>query len=658
MAAIYSAAAWAGLQVADVLFPIIGFGEGAVTAVLLIGMAGFPFTLVLAWVFDLTSRGIIETPSVEVDTLQFKLSPARFIEIGLIFILTVLVGYLFLERLKPQTESQPPLAPTISSNALVDRATIAVIPFVNFSDTPSMGYFGDGLAEEILNLLAKLGELDVSARTSSFYFKDKNVDIETIAEHLGVRYVLEGSVRHFGNRVRVTAQLIDAADSFHVWSETYERDLSNLFTLQDDIASEVVKRLRVTLSSSSEDTLNREFSIDPSAYDYYLRGRDYLRKPADNSSLDNAQQMFKKALEHTPDYADAYAGLCDALLLLYLKEMDASWFGKAERACLRAQQLDSMAITVHVALGNLYRGSGQYALSEQEFNRAIELQHNAVDAYIGLAKTFVSNGKHALAEQTLTRAIELQPKYWSASMAMGQYLFNAGRVEESIAYFRRIEDLLPESGAASNNLGSAYFFTGQFEEAVTAWEEAFSRSPTFDVYSNLGNSYFFVNRYDEAAAMYTKALHLAPQHFEGWGNLGDAYSHSSTQADLAPAAYERALELARAHLKINPSDAVTFAFVGHYLAHLGQREKSLENVNIALALAQSDMYVYYISATALCALGELERSITAVGKAISLGYPPHLIESDAGFTALKGMAKFEAMMVHSQQATTPAIEGD
>ncbi len=175
--------------------------------------------------------------------------------------------------------------------------------------------------------------------------------------------------------------------------------------MQDDIASEVVKRLRVTLSISSEDTLNREFSIDPTAYDYYLRGRDYLRKPADNSSLDNAQEMFGKALELTPEYADAYAGLCDTLLLRYLKEMNTDWFGQAERACLRAQQLDSLAIAVHIALGNLYRGSGQFALSEQEFNRAIALQPNAVDAYIGLANTFATNGKHALAEQTLTRAI-------------------------------------------------------------------------------------------------------------------------------------------------------------------------------------------------------------------------------------------------------------
>ncbi len=201
VAAIYSAAAWALLQVADVLFPILGFWEGAVAAVLLIGMAGFPFSLVLAWFFDFTSRGIIETPSVEVDVHQFTLSPARVAELGLIAILILLVGYLFLDRLKPQSENQVSPSQTISSRAGTDRATIAVMPFVNFSDAPSMGYFGDGLAEEILNLLAKLGELNVSARTSSFYFKNKTVDIETIAQHLGVRYVLEGSVRHFGNRV-------------------------------------------------------------------------------------------------------------------------------------------------------------------------------------------------------------------------------------------------------------------------------------------------------------------------------------------------------------------------------------------------------------------------------------------------------------------------
>ena len=281
----------------------------------------------------------------------------------------------------------------------------------------------------------------------------------------------------------------------------------------------MVENLQVVLSNSSKVLLERETKVDPAAYDHYLRGRDYLRQPHDDAALSRAQMMFQRALEIAPEYADPYAGLCDTLLLWYFLDMDSARFASAEQACLRAQTLDSRAPAVHVALGNLYRGSGQYALAEREFNEAISLNASGVDAYVGLSQAFAAQGKHALAEQTLVRAIELQPNSWSTSMAMGNYLFKVGRLEESIPYFERIDSLLPESGAASNNLGSAYFLTGRFGEAAIAWEQALTRSTSVNIYANLAASYFFLQRFAEAADMYRKALEIAPKHFELWGEL-------------------------------------------------------------------------------------------------------------------------------------------
>jgi TolB-like protein/Flp pilus assembly protein TadD len=665
VATLYAAAAWALLQVADVLFPIVGLGDNAITLVLLLACAGFPLSIALAWVFDLTPGGLVETASETLNTERFHLTLPGIAAVIASLVLILLVGYLYLERLGSDSlslfkeVSDSPGRPEESYPAATDgRVTIAVLPFVNFSDSPDMGYFGDGLAEEILNLLAKLGELNVSARSSSFYFKDKNVDIPTIGRHLGVQNVLEGSVRHDGNRVRVTVQLIEAQNGFHLWSETYDRDMVDILNLQVEIAAEVASNLQLVLSTESRELLKRDLTIDPYAYDYYLRGRDYLRQPRVEQTLHYAKQMFVKAVELAPDYADALAGLCDTLLFQYSAKKERNIFIAAENACLQAQSLDSHAPAVHVALGNLYRDSGQYALAEREFNRALSSNATAVDAYVGLAETFIAQEKYPLAEQTLVRAIELQPKNWATLMAMGRYLFNVGRVDESIGYFQRIDDLLPDTKLASNNLGAAYYLLGRFGEAAAAWENALGSSPNTNVYLNLGSSYFFLGRYDDAAQMYQQALELAPEHFEVWGNLGDAYRHSKNNRAHADAAYRRAIELAQLHLQINSADAVAIAALAHYQASTGDRAKALENIGLAAELAQHDMFVYYFSATALCALDEPEQALELIHRALSLGYPSHMVRADIGLSRLRALPGYEAVLTQQGRESNQVSEGD
>jgi TolB-like protein/Flp pilus assembly protein TadD len=671
VAAIYAAAAWALLQVADVMFPIIGLSEAAITMVLFLALAGFPVSLVLGWVFDFSPSGIRHTPDSEIDRQveRLRLTPARVAAIAASLLLFVAVAYLYLERLGENRQSllseQEATAPGVEVTPVTPyaietgaRPSIAVLPFLNFSDIPDMEYFGDGLAEEILNLLAKLDELNVAARTSSFYFKDKSYDIPTIAQHLRVRYVLEGSVRHSGDRVRVTAQLIDASNGYHLWSETYDRDPANIFSLQDEISREVVDSLQLLLSSESRKLLERRQGIDPDAYDFYLRGRDYLRKPGDSMALQSAGNMFRRALEMSPDYAEAHAGLCDTLLKQYAVEFEKALFSDAENACQRALELDSSSSAVHIALGNLYRYSGQFTLAEREFNRALSLKPTAVDAYTGLAGALLAQEKRALAEQTLVHAIELDPNNWAASMAMGHYLFNAGRPEEAIPYYERIDNLMPESNAAANNLGSAYFLMGRYEEAAASWEKALQGKPEADLYANLGSSYFFLGRYDQAASHYKKAVEIAPESFENRGNLADAYRHAPSRSDLAPAVFEQAIELAEQHIQINPSDAVAIAMLAHYQACLGRRAQALNNIDLARELAQKDMFVYYFSATALCALNERDEALGAVRQALSLGYPMHMVEADAGLSCLLELPQFKALVTESTQQDTQITEGD
>jgi len=626
VAAIYAAGSWALLQVADMFFPILGFPDWAITMVLAAAAIGFPLAIALSWIFDLTPQGIVETNTVNTNFGRMRLSPARLLELGLILALVFLVGFLYLDRLKPDRQQAP--------EDLFERESIAVMPFVNMSDMSEVEYFGDGLAEEILNLLARLNELDVAARTSSFYFKNRDVDIKQIAEHLGVRHVLEGSVRRQGDTVRVTAQLIDASNGFHLWSETYDRDFKDTFRIQDEIARQVVNSLQVILSDNSQQILDQRPVLDPQAYDYYLRGREYLRESLSADNLDRAEELFTKAVELDPEYAEAYAGLCDSYLEHYRIELDPLLYQHAETACQQALDLDSRDQWVYIARGNLYRYSGKYGEAINEFGQALAINPNAVDALIGLAETYQLDNKPQLAHETFLKAIQQQPNYWRGYMSMGRFLFATGSFSEAIPYYRRIASLMPDNAEIFNDLGAAYFMLNDFESAAEYLQMSLERAPTALAYSNAGASLFFLGRFEEAAEMYQKAVEYAPEDFQNWGALGDAYRYTRDFKELAKPMYINAIKLASERLKINPMDALTLGLVAHYQASIGDREQALQYIARANVLGPGNLYVHYNTATTMCALGELDQARDALGKAIELGYSSELVKIDASLCGL------------------------
>jgi TolB-like protein/Flp pilus assembly protein TadD len=637
VAAIYAAGSWALLQVADLFFPMLGFPDWAITSVLAAAALGFPIAIVLAWLFDITPQGIVETDSVVTNYGRLRLSPARLAELGLLIALICLVAFLYVDRLRPE-----PRSVLVAENG---RPSIAVMPFVNMSDSVEVEYFGDGLAEEILNLLAQLDELNVAARTSSFYFKDRDVDIQQIASHLGVRHVLEGSVRRQGDAIRVTAQLIDARQGFHVWSGTYDRDFDNVFSIQDEIAQSVVDKLQLLLSDNSRQLLQRKTTLDPLAYDYYLQGGDYLRRPYSEDSIGQSIALFEKALALDEHYAAALAGLCRAHLHNYRHGLDSVDFEKAQAACLQALEEDASASSVYIALGDLYRFSGEYEDSLREYSKALEINASAVAAYGGQAETYLLDNKPQLAEEMLQRAIELQPDNWQTYDDMGSFLFLMGRHEEAIPYFRRLTELMPDNSSALNNLGATLYLNGNVAQATEAWQKSLSQEPSAIAYSNVGSGLFFLGRFDEAADMYHKAVEYAPENFEYWGNLGDAYRYSHTLFELAEPMYRNAIKLGKERLGINPSDAYTLSALGHFHASVGERELALQYMAKAEVLAPQDMYIYYYSATTLAALNELDRAVLALEKSIALGYSADMVRVDAGLAVLRDHPDFEALTV-------------
>lgn len=633
VAAIYAAGSWALLQISDILFPIVGFPEWAVPVVLVATALGFPVAIALAWVFDITPQGIVETDVSTWDASRYKLSPGRLVEFVLILALVILVGYLYVDRLRRDRLET-------TETTRVERKSIAVMAFANMTEDSEMAYFGDGLAEQILNLLARINELDVTARTSSFYFKNRDADIREIANRLGVGHVLEGSVRRHGNQIRVTAQLIDASSGFHLWSDTYDRDFEDSFSIQDEIARQVVEALQLLLSNSSRKILNLRPMLDPVAYDYYLRARDYMRRTQNIQNLDQAITLFNKAVELDENYAEAYAGLCDAHLGHYRLELDSVQFKKAESACQTTLELDSNVVPVYVALGNLYRYTGKYEQANAEYDKALAINRMAVDALDGLAETYLLDNKPNLAEKTYLLAIQTQPNYPRGYMSMGSFLFKVGRFEEALPYYRRVTELMPDNAQAFNNLSAGYYMLNRFEPANEALQQSLAISPTPLGYSNAGSSLFLLGRFDEAANMYKKALDYAPEDHQHWGNLGDAYLYSATSQHLAQSTYRKAIALAAGRLRVNPSDAITLGLVAHYHARIGNREQALQNIARAEALAPENVYVNYNRATTLCALGETPQALAALEKAIELGYSVALALGDASLCDLSKLLQF------------------
>jgi TolB-like protein/Tfp pilus assembly protein PilF len=644
---IYLIGAWVVIQVVETTFSTLMIPQRVNTAIILLIIAGLPLTIVLAWAYEVTPHGIGNGHVYEKPT-----KVRRFIEFGLVSTVIISVGFATYHLVRyvgeRQAETQGQVltgeSPVFGVALPIPDNSIAVLPFVNMSDERSNEYFGDGLSEEILNLLTKLKELKVASRTSTFYFKGKDVDLRTIGQRLGVRYILEGSIRRQDDNIRVTAQLIDTSSGFHSWSETYERTLNDIFVIQDDISHKIVQQLEIILSPESDRQLARRATLSVDAFDTYLQGLAKLRGPFSEANLTEAEALFQSAVAIDPNYAEAYAGLCDVHLERYGENGATSDFELAEKACHRALALENTASPVYIALGNLYRESGEYRKSEMEYESAIELNPNSVEAYLGLAQTNGKQNRLPEAERNFHRVLELQPQFWRGHLEMGNFLFSSGRSAEAINHYRFLTEMTPENGTVFNSLGAAYFMVGRFDDATTAWQESLRLLPNKETYSNLGSGLFYAGHYEEATEMYRKGIEIAPDEYYLWGHLGDAYTATNVSADLARSAYQKAIKRAEDRLIVNPADAEAIATLGHYYSRVDERQRAIESLARANELAPQDIYVKYDSAVAWTTLGDYDRALDAIEQAVTLGYPPHLLRPDAGLWPLLEFERFKVLI--------------
>ncbi len=352
--------------------------------------------------------------------------------------------------------------------------SIAVLPFVNIGADPANEPFSDGMSEELMTALAKVEELRVAARTSAFSFKGKAVDVREIGSKLNVGYVLAGSVRRAGPRLRVSAQLINAATGYHLWSDEYDRDARDVFAVQDEIARAIVGALRVKLSGAANATLVKPSTENPEAHDLYLQGRYFFAK-RDSTSLRKAQDFFERAIVKDPSYALAYAGLSDAYshraVFGYVPPHDIH--SKAKDAALRALALDSTLAEAHTSLGfiDLFL-EWDWATAGRELDRALALDPRYPPAHLFRAWYFLATDRMTDAVGEVQTAVRLDPFSLVNNARLASMLYYARRYNEALAQARRLREMDSMFFQVGVELARAYLQLGRCDEALAALQRA------------------------------------------------------------------------------------------------------------------------------------------------------------------------------------------
>lgn len=459
VAAVYGVTAWVVTEVSATVIPALQLPESLITIIVVLLIVGFPVALVLAWIFDIDPDGIRVTQSAPEVSAQIRSAPGRLAYGALLLLATALLGGFFYWRVLDPDD--------------VPHDSIAVLPFVNLSRDASSDYFSDGMAEELLNLLSNVPGLKVAARTSSFAFKGRDTDVREVARQLGVATVLEGSVRwsEDRDRVRITAQLIDAGSGYHLWSDTYDRRFEDIFAIQDEIATAIVRNLRPRLASGETEPQPMPQVAPPTmnveAYTLYLRGRALWKKRG-GEAIEQSVELFQAALARDPGFARAYSNLAASYVLLpeYADEPREVFYAKASEAALTALTIDERLAEAHAVLAEI--SWGRWAWSDAEtgfyFATSLDPQEPTAHHWYGLHLASVGRLNAALEQAKLAAALDPASAVMQASLALKLDVLGFHDEARSAA---EQADALGFPGGLHELLAGFHFQRGDYDGALT-----------------------------------------------------------------------------------------------------------------------------------------------------------------------------------------------
>ena len=489
----YVVLAWLLLQVGDTLAPALHLPEWINSAVAFFLILGFPLAIFFAWAFELTPDGLKLEKNVDREA-SITPTTGRKLDRTIIVMLVIALAYFVW-----QSQKVPDLKEVVETVA--GQESIAVLPFENMSSDAEQEYFSDGLTEELLNLLAKIPELKVTSRTSAFFYKGKDVKLSDVGRELDVDHILEGSVRKSGKKIRITAQLIEVENDTHLWSDTWDRDLDDVFVIQDEIAKKVVDELRVQLLGE----LPHAATTNGDTYSLYLQARHTINQRT-YESLRRGEELIDEAIRIDPDYAPAW--VLKAHIHSQQGDIGARLprdaFPLAREAVDRALELDPENSAAHALSGDIKISyERDFKGAKADFERALELDPYGVDALYQTAVYYVFIADFEKGLELALQAYERDPLYMPNYSTLGYAYSNLGRYDESAAIMRKRIEIAPESFGSYAYLANSYLFRGQYEEALAFYEQ--ERLGGFK-YAGLAAAHYLLGNHeasDEALALLT-----------------------------------------------------------------------------------------------------------------------------------------------------------
>lgn len=470
VAAAFVAASWLLIQVAETIFPVFGFGDGAIRTFVIVLAIGFIPSLVFAWVYELTPEGLMlerdvdRSASIAAHTGK-KLDRAIILVLALAVVLFAIDKFV-LDPARDATRVEAAIEKGRSEGLLASYGdkSIAVLPFVDMSPERDQEYFSDGIAEELLNLLARIPEMRVAARTSAFSYKNKDVTIAEIAGQLNVAHVLEGSIRKVGQDVRVTAQLIDAKTDTHVWSETFNRTLDDIFLIQDQIAAQVVEKLKLTLLQD----IPQAASVDPEAYEYYLKGHYFLDR-VNEQKLTQAVAALETSIDIDPAYAPAWT----ALAVAYRNQAQFGYRDLHDGTALARQAL-TQALALDSAYGRAWARLGiinasydwDFTVADNSIRRAYALAPGDISVLSAAARLAAILGRYEEAAHRYREAIVLAPLSLSTRMNLGWTLLYGDQLDAAAVSLSELTELDPTYPLLHCMLGQVNLLRGEPQAAL------------------------------------------------------------------------------------------------------------------------------------------------------------------------------------------------
>jgi TolB-like protein/Tfp pilus assembly protein PilF len=490
----YIVAGWALSQGIAQVFPVFDIPNWIIRLIVLLIILGLPIALVLAWTFEITAQGIKRTETA--DAMPGAARRKKHAWVYVVVIGAAISVSLFL--LGRYTARNSATAARTEAST-VPQKSIAVLPFDNLSRDPDNAYFAEGVQDEILTRLAKVADLKVISRTSTQHFKSAPENLPQIAKQLGVMNILEGSVQKAVDQVRVNVQLINALTDAHLWAETYDRKLTDIFAVESEIAQSIADALRAKLTGSEKTSIAKAPTANPEAYELYLKGRFFWNKRT-GADLRKAIDYFNQAITKDPNYALAYAGVADSYLLLpnYGGTSTRESVPPARAAVTKALELDDSLAEAHASSGLLDTLELHPERAINDFKRALELKPNYATAHHWLGLGYMSLGRFDQAITEGKRALQLDPLSLIINADFAWMYFNARRYDEAEAQARKTLEIDPRFFLAHNYLGLAFQFKGNLNKAIPEYQQTLQLNDDPYALAMLGQAYARNGQKDEA----------------------------------------------------------------------------------------------------------------------------------------------------------------